>query len=297
MLSLDVPFSLNYLPLTIQLECCEEAILPEFLGSTLRGALGWVLQSEKTAYYYLFENRRESGGFDIVNPYIIEPPKAKRYYQKGEILSFSFILLGNAALYKEAVFKGLIRSGYLALGAGRKKFRLNTILHSNSLKTIWSRENSMLQLELASSIPLIPMVEVADWCSVQLQTPLRIRRQGSLLEELDFPTLIRNITKRVEMINERYGGQIDKASLEKVNSLSSEIQQRSNDFIVQQVDRYSNRKNQKMDFSGLLGVSTFEGELTNFTTWLKAAEILHIGRNTTFGYGKVEIILGKKTKQ
>lgn len=44
-----------------------------------------------------------------------------------------------------------------------------------------------------------------------------------------------------------------------------------------------------MDFSGLLGNVQFEGNITPFVPWLYAAQILHIGRNTTFGMGKIEV--------
>ena len=44
-----------------------------------------------------------------------------------------------------------------------------------------------------------------------------------------------------------------------------------------------------MDFSGLLGTIEYEGRLTPFVPWLYAAQRLHIGRNTTFGMGKIEV--------
>jgi hypothetical protein len=55
--------------------------------------------------------------------------------------------------------------------------------------------------------------------------------------------------------------------------------------------QFSNKINEKMDFSGIMGILTFEGELTPYTPWLNAAQLLHIGRNTTFGCGKIEIII------
>ena len=45
---------------------------------------------------------------------------------------------------------------------------------------------------------------------------------------------------------------------------------------------------EKMDFSGLLGEIEYEGNIDPFVPWLSAARILQIGRNTTFGMGKIE---------
>ena len=55
---------------------------------------------------------------------------------------------------------------------------------------------------------------------------------------------------------------------------------------VEKLERYSNRTNGKMDFSGLIGTIEYEGNLTPFVPWLYAAQRLHIGRNTTFWDGK-----------
>ena len=40
-----------------------------------------------------------------------------------------------------------------------------------------------------------------------------------------------------------------------------------------------------------MGAMTFEGDLSPFIPWLNAAEVLHIGRNVTLGYGKIDVIL------
>ena len=58
---------------------------------------------------------------------------------------------------------------------------------------------------------------------------------------------------------------------------------------VERMERYSNRINGKMDFSGLTGEVEYEGDLSPFVPWLYAAQKLHVGRNTTFGMGKLEV--------
>lgn len=59
---------------------------------------------------------------------------------------------------------------------------------------------------------------------------------------------------------------------------------------LEHMERYSNRLQEKMDFSGLMGEIEFAGDITPFVPWLSAAEVLHIGRNTTFGMGQVEVL-------
>lgn len=293
----DSAFSLAYVPLTIHLTCCADTPLPAYLGSTLRGVVGWALQTQKEAYYYIFENRRLSQGqLDVVNPYIIEPPKAKLWYHKGESLTFTFILFGEAIKYQKAVVEALIEPAYLNIGVRRAPFQVQSIIQQDSYESLWQRGKPSNDLSVGRTEILTASAEVANWCSLQLQTPLRIRRKGNYLTSLDFPTLIRNSTKRVELLTDRYGGAVNQQMIEEVNQLSSEIKQTTASFMNQSLSRYSNRKHQKMDFSGMLGIAAFEGDLTVFTPWLKATELLHIGRNTTFGHGKITITLANEDK-
>lgn len=55
--------------------------------------------------------------------------------------------------------------------------------------------------------------------------------------------------------------------------------------------RYSNKKEKTLDLSGMLGVMTAEGNLNEFVPWLLAAEMIHIGRNTTFGLGQISVVI------
>lgn len=120
-------------------------------------------------------------------------------------------------------------------------------------------------------------------------TPLRILRGGQLLESISFQTLIRNIINRIRRITERYGGWVDRGEAEKIQILAAEIKTVKEDLKMEPLQRYSNRLHDKMDFSGLMGEIEYEGNLTPFIPWLSAAQILHIGRNTTFGMGRIEV--------
>ena len=124
---------------------------------------------------------------------------------------------------------------------------------------------------------------------ISLKTPLRIRCSGALIETVDFPTIIRNITNRMEAIVKRYGGWVDEMEIKQVQILASEVAVIQNQLKMKNIKRYSNRLGEKKDFSGLVGDIQFEGNLTPFVPWLFAAQILHMGRNTTFGMGKIDV--------
>lgn len=285
-------FRMTYLPLLIRLECCEPTQLPAYLGSMLHGILGWALSSDTRTYRYLFENRKLDGSRqDIVNPYLIELPRNRTKYQPGDQLIFKLILLGEAVAYARNVVKALGNLQHFELTADRKKFRLISILQGERYLPIW--HEGRLNMNSAICEVLTESVQGhCSWCSIHLLTPLRIRRGGELLLKIDFSTIIRNIVKRLESITYRYGGYVDMDSISSILDQSTAIIERSSDLWLTQIDRYSSRRNEKMDMSGLLGSMTFEGELSPFRPCLNAARILHIGRNTTFGYGQIEVLFG-----
>ncbi len=283
-------FFIKYLPMKISLTSVEKAVLPEYLGSALRGAIGQALYSDITAFNYIYNNRSLSGNKqDIVNPYMIIPPAMhKTPYQAGEDLSFYMILLGDAIQYAPSVVDALGSLENFKLGASRYPFILKKIFHSLDQRVIWQ---SGLFYETAVQSAVVPYRCLSNikQLTINIQTPLRIRRSGMLLESIDFPTIIRNIIHRIEAITQRYGGWVNTTEAVRIQTLASEIPVTQSHLALKQMSRYSNRLGEKMDFGGLLGSIRCEGVLTSFVPWLYAAQILHIGRNTTFGMGKIEV--------
>lgn len=284
------PFFIKYLPLKISLAAIENAELPAFLGSTIRGAIGQALYSDTAAFTYLYNNHTlDRSGKDVLNPYIIVPPlNDKTSYQIGEELNIDLILLGNAVQYAPSLIHALQSVQKLQLGALRYYFELKKITHGLNQRIIW-QDGHLNKIALQSIILPYQTLSDVKQIIISLRTPLRIRRSGALLEAVDFLTIIRNIINRMEAIAKRYGGWVDKLEAERVLILASEVSIIQNQLEMKNIKRYSNRLGEKMDFSGLLGNVQFEGNLTPFVPWLYAAQILHIGRNTTFGMGKIEV--------
>lgn len=286
-------FDLKYLPLKISMISLERAELPPYLGSTLRGVIGQSLyRIDREAYDFLYKNGGKCGNQqDIVKPYIIIPPEfhGDRYIvARGEELVFEFLLLGDAIKYASSLALALQNIGQYGLGAQRYPFSLLRIVNREEQRILWRRNIYYKTGENEIRIPCHRLQNVTG-AEIELRTPLRIRRNGQLLTEIHFQTLIRNITSRMSAITERYGGEVDRDEAERLVMLAGEVRTVREDLRVLHLERYSNRVKDKMDFSGLMGRLEYEGELTPFVPWLSAAQILHIGRNTTFGMGKIEV--------
>ena len=55
-------------------------------------------------------------------------------------------------------------------------------------------------------------------------------------------------------------------------------------------ERYSNRQETKMMMGGFKGPITFEGEFELFLPFLLLGEYIHVGKGTSFGLGKYQIM-------
>lgn len=286
----ETSFSLNYLPMEVTLTSCGRAELPLFLGSTLRGVIGQTLHEDREAYNYLYNNRALSGNKqDTVNPYMIRPPMPETgVFLEGENLTFEVMLFGDAVKYTSQLISAIEGIGERGLGAGRYPFQLDKITHSLDQRVIWQ---ARIFHEVAVRSAVLPYRSLSSVEQVRLKTltPLRIRRNGKLLKQIDFPTIIRNITRRIERISERYGGWIDGKEAQRMQAIAADVSLVKEQLKLVNLNRYSNRTGEKMDFSGLMGELWFEGPLTPFVPWLYAAQTLNIGRNTTFGMGRVKV--------
>lgn len=105
-------FEITYLPLHISLLALEDAKLPKYLGSTLRGILGQALyKTNREVYKFLYKNGKQcKDKQDIVKPYIIIPPVVcgtELFVKKGEELNFEILLLGDAIQYASALIAAL----------------------------------------------------------------------------------------------------------------------------------------------------------------------------------------------
>jgi hypothetical protein len=54
-------------------------------------------------------------------------------------------------------------------------------------------------------------------------------------------------------------------------------------------ERYSNRQERGMQLGGLAGAVTYKGDLGEFVPLLEFSSKVHIGKQTSFGLGKLEV--------
>ncbi len=308
----------------IVLQSQTEAVLPALIGSTLRGAFGHALKaiscsvehrdcekcflSDACLYPTVFEPVSTKNQ-DIPRPFIFEPPIPPltreisenqtlklRVAAKGKI-SFGLTLVGEAAKklpYFIYAFELMARHG---LGVNRQSFSMDEVFcidSANSKHSIYTPDLpkiSAFELTNLGDLVKIRLEEITphNTLNIHLKTPLRIRRNKKLLENLTFSDFFKQCSLRLKFLFENYAVPLD-FDYQSLIDLAKDIEIKENTLWRHNSTRRTNRHNTKLDLDGILGEVKFYGN--NFERLLPiiiCGEILHIGSAASLGLGNFSI--------
>ena len=311
----------------------DDAVLPVYKGSTLRGLFGHALKKvvcalrhidctdcllrSRCIYIQIFETATESLSLDTTSPvpsgvsrhparkrivkpphpYVLEPPMETRtHYRPHDRLDFTLLLFGmtNDHLpYFIYAFHEMGRQGIGQRINGRRgAFILECVTTGGNI--IYDRQTGKLdtglytsQLELADEPEASP-----ERLSVHLITPLRLKYDNHLKAELPFHILIRAVLRRISSLGQYYGHGEPALDYRGLVKRALEITASFSTLRWFDWKRYSNRQEQAMLMGGMVGQVTYAGPLAEFLPLLQYCEIVHIGKQTTFGLGRIEVVPG-----
>ena len=305
----------------IVLQAQKEAILPALIGSTLRGAFGHALKaiscsvqhrdcercflSEVCLYPTIFEPTSTSSFRDLPRPFIFEPPVPPltreisnnrtlkmRIPEKGKI-SFGLTLIGESAKklpYFIYAFELMARHG---LGAQRQPFSVSDVfsIDADGQKTL-IYEPRMPKPLLPPGTNLAELVEkriaqikLDDSLKIKFQTPVRIRRNGQILERITFSEFFKQCLLRIKFLAESYAVplEFDYKSLMKK---AEDVRIIQNNLWRHNSMRFSNRQETKLSLDGMLGEIDFQyPNFPAFLPFICACEFFHIGHASNLGFG------------
>lgn len=285
-------------------------MLPEYAGSTIRGAFGRSLR--RTAcmthmsdckscplyrtcpYTMVFETPPPAEHSlqkfsQIPNAYVIEPPHWGRHvYDVGEKLVFHMILFGRARSCLPLVIFALQKAFAYDVGHGRAELlgvyeeaaRGGALLYSAGMKEVASHD---LCTEVA--------VPAGNEIGIRLETPLRLQQNGVPLgpERMTAKGFLSALLRRTALVLEFQCGSPLALDFGKLTAASESVDL-TMDLGWKDWTRYSSRQNRKMSLGGVVGEMNFRNVPAAFRILLAAGQYVHAGKNATFGLGKLRFI-------
>lgn len=296
-----------------------EALLPEFKGSMLRGAFGHALKNvicalrrhqcdncllaATCAYHFIFEVSKIIPGTGPDRPRVaarphpfvlIFPDSFQRSYGIDSTFDFGLILFGKANDYLPHIVYAVEQMGDGGLGKGAKqgqgRFKLVAVRSQEAI--VYDGTSKILQqvlpppcLELAG-----PPSETIDAVKVKLLSPLRLKHHNQFQDSLPFHLLVRAALRRVSTLADAYGSGEPPLDYSGLIKRAGQVQTAQSDCGWVDLKRFSNRQNCAMLMGGVQGSITYDGELAEFLPLLRYCEQTHLGKQTTFGLGRIEVV-------
>ena len=260
-----------------------QARLPGYLGSTLRGALGWALKRascalrrqecascllrEQCAYAWIFETERyQAGDGRTINarphPFVLQPETMSAGVQQpGTKLQFSLLLFERANDFLPQLVYSVQMMGETGIGSGRRqglgRFQLVKVT-AGDLELFDNKDPILQKCADISDLRLenTPASPEKKTVSIHLLTPLRLKQKNKLVRSLPFHVLIRTALRRIAALEDAYGGGEPALDYRGLVQRAEAVEIAESTLRWQELYRYSNRQKKKVSLSGLGGKVT-----------------------------------------
>jgi len=224
----------------------------------------------------------------IPHPFVIEPPEEdKTSYAPGDELVFTLVLIGKAiesVPYFIYAFEQMAEQG---LGSGRARFKVAAVRQGEA-PFYDSTAGTIATPVSTQTLDLAPTAETATSATFSFTTPTHIVYQGRVARRPAFHVVFRSLLRRLGLlayfhdqpVEINYQGLIKQAEAVKTDSITTG---------TTQWRRFSTRQNRAIRMDGIMGKATYTGDLKRFLPYLRAGEVLHVGKSTAFGMGKYQL--------
>ena len=307
---------IRYIKLHFTLVILEDGELPRTKVSALRGGMGHAILMancirdehcetcdfsedclvQRMMYPKMkirpdFMNTKDSEGF------VIECEDTREWVRAGDELSFNLLLLGRTIVYFHQYLQAFYYFGMQGIGKEHVRFQIskvtNTVGETLVDGTSIYKERFTIMLvsdyvryRLASAE--VRKIVDRDRCRLVFQSPLALKYRGEMQEHFLPEAVIAAVERRIFILNCYEGNEEcskDGAALA-VERIPAVLDER---VWTERVKRYSGTQNSKVAFNGIRGWCDIEG-LEDTIELLLAGELLHIGKNTSFGFGKYTLV-------
>ncbi len=260
----------------------------------------------------------------LPHPYIFYFPRGRIIFEKGENIVFYLTLFGKALNYLSYYVHGDSNSCKAGIGRDRVPLKLKSVeaFYSETLQeTIYTAEEPFLSSFKRQTLDLETALtgvisgytnleneikddvqsfkncktdykninnEVNKNIKLIFNSAFRVKENERLVSEIEFSTIIKSLLRRFSNIAYFHCGRETSIDFKKVIEKAKNINALTKDITWFEYDRYSMKQNTKMKMGGIIGDITFKSA-EPWKDLLKIGETIHIGKNTSFGFGNYNI--------
>ena len=305
-LKLATFLQVKYLKLHFIIEFTEDCRLPVQKASALRGGMGEMLlrvncirdrdcdrceyEPECIVRRIMYSKMRIQPDFmssgDSVG-YVIDCEDYREEFFAGDAISFDMILFGRMSVYFGQILQAFQMLGYYGIGKDHAHFQIVSVTNSKRDHILRDRDvlmSNVIPYSLEEYV-LYRKKESVSAGKLVFHTPLSLKHNGDILREFDMEAILKATERRIYQLNCYEGIKTERQIVD--GSVPKILSQSHRAFSVR---RYSNRHDQKIRLDGICGEMEISGIDESIYELLLAAEIIHIGKNTSFGFGRMSVV-------
>jgi len=243
------------------------------------------------AYSYLFEspiaheNTILTGRNFASHPFVIFTD-FKPEFSVNELDLF-LTLIGESKKYLPLIYLAIQNGGEHGIFKSRVKYEIKEFYIDDFIGV-----NNQRQIIIPSETKIWTMTNESMKVKngkifIELISPFRYKKEGHLTDKINLYDLLLAIKRRIEIL---YCFYMEPQKILPIEFGNYEIKNSNNQLQWTDYFRYSARQKHAMRMGGIKGIMSVEGRFNeNILHLLKGAEIFHIGKNTSFGLGKIKV--------
>lgn len=302
-------FDIRYVKLHFTLKIIEDTVMPRYKASAIRGGMGEMLLRsncirDRRCEYCDFESecivRRTMYSKMEIQPefmssgdsvgYVTECEDYREEFREGDELTFNLLLFGKSIVYFSQYLNALYALGVNGIGKDHSRFQIISVRNTMNKDLLKGNDINMAEYKV---------VTIEDYVAyrrrqiakrrligeIKFRTPLTVKYRGEEIREFDIEPIYEAAKRRVYMLDCFEG--IDSDVMEHKPEMPKVI---GEDHHKASMRRYSNHQESAMMLHGIQGSLTLDEIPDEMLDVLLAGELMHIGKNTSFGFGRYRII-------
>ncbi len=302
-------FAIRYVKLHFTIRFPEACTMPKYKASALRGGMGEMLlrancirdrdcekcdfESECIVRRILYSKMEIQPAFmtkgDSVG-YVLECENYQTAFGAGEELQFNLILFGKAIVYFSQILNAFYALGQCGVGKDHSRYEIAQITNTKGDPILHGNDVQMARYEVSrlheyTTFRKKQLEQTGMEGRIRFKTPLTLKYQGEFLKKFQIRPILESIRRRIYMLN-CFEGIADDIEAWEPDAVPI---QRSSEQRMIEVPRYSSHQNSRMVLRGIEGELELENVAPEALELLLAGELVHIGKNTSFGFGRYRV--------
>ena len=219
--------------------------------------------------------------------YVLECTDYRELLREGDQMDFCLILIGSNISYFSLYLQAFQYLGLTGVGKEHAQYEITRV--TDSTGKVIMENNDVLVADLPFQT-LRQYLEHSDRIGsdrmrILLRTPLSIKYHGTFLTKVTAEALMESASRRLFMLDCFEG--ISAEACPVTDHLPEIVNQ---DISIQKIKRYSSTHDERIALSGMVGHIDLEHVDETARTLLRIGELMHLGKNTSFGFGQYRIL-------